>query len=79
MQYILPAGSSVTASDIKTDDPYNTYRVQGLTPGPIANPGAEAIGAVFTPETTDAQYFAVQGDGKTLFAVTNTEHLKISN
>ncbi|MBQ7936127.1 MAG: endolytic transglycosylase MltG [Clostridia bacterium] len=76
VQYILPAGSSVTASDIKTDDPYNTYRVQGLTPGPIANPGAEAIGAVFTPETTDAQYFAVQGDGKTLFAVTNTEHLK---
>jgi len=76
VQYILPAGTAVTANEIKTNDIYNTYRVQGLTPGPISNPGPAAIAAVLTPETTDAQYFAVQGNGKTLFAVTNAEHLK---
>ncbi|MBQ7936104.1 MAG: endolytic transglycosylase MltG, partial [Clostridia bacterium] len=74
--YILPAGSTVTAADIKTNDAYNTYRVQGLTPGPIANPGPEAIAAVLTPETTDARYFAVGQDGVTVFAVSNADHLK---
>ncbi len=76
VRYILPAGSTVGANEIKTDDIYNTYRVQGLTPGPIASPGPSAIGAVLSPETTDAQYFAVQGNGKTLFATTNAQHLK---
>lgn len=74
--YILPAGSVVSGSDIKTTDPYNTYRVAGLPSGPIANPTPEMFGAVLAPETTDAQYFAVQADGKTLFAVTQAEHLK---
>ena len=74
--YILPAGSTVASADIKTEDPYNTYRTQGLTPGPIANPDASVIAAVLVPEITDARYFAVGSDGVTVFAVTNADHLK---
>ncbi len=74
--YVLPAGSAVTATEIKINDPYNTYRWAGLTPGPISNPGADAIAAVLTPEWSDYKYFAVQGDGATLFAVDYATHLK---
>ena len=74
--YILPAGSVLTAADVKTTDPYNTYRVEGLPTGPISSPSLESLSAVLAPEATDAQYFAVEANGKTLFAVTEAEHLK---
>ncbi len=74
--YILPAGSAVTATDIKTEDAYNTYRAQGLPPGPISNPDGATIAAVLSPEGTDARYFAVGTDGATVFAVTHADHLK---
>ena len=73
--YVMPAGhGAVTSSDIRTNDPYNTYRAQGLPPGPIANPGAEAIAAVLNPEQNANLYFVTQGDGTVLFAADAATH-----
>lgn len=67
--YILPAGhGAVTANDVKTDDPYNTYRNAGLPTGPIANPGADAIAAVLNPAETADFYFVTPENGTSLFA-----------
>ncbi|MEV6381323.1 endolytic transglycosylase MltG [Streptomyces sp. NPDC051773] len=57
----------------RIDDPYNTYKVYGLPPGPIGNPGDEAIEGALEPAKGDWYYFVSLKD-KTLFAVTNAEH-----
>ncbi|MFP4561004.1 MAG: endolytic transglycosylase MltG [Thiohalorhabdus sp.] len=54
--------------------PYNTYRIDGLPPTPIANPGRAAIRAVCQPEDTDALYFVSRGDGTHVFSETLQEH-----
>ena len=43
--------------DLKTDTPYNTYLHDGLTPGPISNPGTEAVKAMLNPDSGDWLYF----------------------
>ncbi len=61
-----------------TDSPYNTYRVDGLPPGPICNPGLAAIEAVVNPESTDYLYFVANkraNDGSHVFALTFEEHM----
>ncbi|GAA0465040.1 endolytic transglycosylase MltG [Streptomyces stramineus] len=58
------------------DDPYNTYFYKGLTPGPIGNPGAEALKAAMDPEPGDWYYF-VSIDGKTRFTKNLQEHQKL--
>ena len=74
--YILPTGhGAVTASDIRTSDPYNTYRNSGLPKGPIANPSEEMILAVLDAEETKDLYFVTREDGEMFFAQTRTEHL----
>ncbi|WP_200300509.1 endolytic transglycosylase MltG [Streptomyces adelaidensis] len=55
------------------DDPYNTYKIKGLPPGPIDNPGHEAIEGALNPAKGDWYYFVSIKD-ETLFAVTNEEH-----
>lgn len=75
--YILPEGhGAVTSADIRATDPYNTYRNKGLAPGPITNPGADAIAAVLNPEKTTDLYFVAKSNGETLFAATQADHLK---
>ncbi len=69
-----PLGRSLTFADLKTDSPYNTYKVSGLPPGPIANPGTAAIAAVLQPDATDALYFVADGTGGHAFARTLREH-----
>ncbi|MFG3405253.1 endolytic transglycosylase MltG [Streptomyces sp. NPDC048142] len=73
--------SNIKISEAETqesEDPYNTYRKRGLTPGPISNPGADALGAALNPTTEGWLYFvATDGKHKTEFAKTYDEHLRL--
>jgi UPF0755 protein len=55
------------------DDPYNTYRIHGLPPGPIDNPGQDAIEAALHPAKGNWYYFVSVNENETLFAETNAE------
>ncbi|MCW5983081.1 MAG: endolytic transglycosylase MltG [Bryobacteraceae bacterium] len=50
-------------SDLDRASPYNTYRSPGLPPGPIANPGRDALAATLNPAETDYVYFVAKPDG----------------
>ncbi len=65
---------SLTRTDIETETPYNTYRIKGLPPGPIANPGRAALEAVLNPPSTEYLYFVADGTGGHAFATTLDEH-----
>jgi UPF0755 protein len=69
---------SLTYDDLAYPSPYNTYQVNGLPPGPIANPGMDSLRAVATPEETPFIFFRARcdGSGRHLFAVTYEEHLQ---
>ena len=69
-----PLGRALTRSDLRIESRYNTYRVRGLPPGPIANPGRAALAAVMNPAETDALYFVADGSGGHAFAKTLDEH-----
>ena len=63
--------------DTKADSPYNTYLNKGLPPGPISNPGMDAIIAALHPKATEYSYFLSDPDtGETVFAKTFEEHKK---
>ncbi len=64
----------VTRSDIERRSPYNTYLVKGLPPGPIGNPGAEALEAALHPAATQYLYFVARQDGTHQFSRTLEEH-----
>ncbi len=64
----------LTRADLDVDSPYNTYRVTGLPPTPIANPGRAAIAAVLDPLPTKDIYFVADGTGGHAFAETLAEH-----
>ncbi len=62
-------------SDInRTQSPYNTYLYAGLPPGPICNPGKDAIRAALWPTESDALYFVAKDDGRHDFSTTFKEH-----
>ncbi|MES2213325.1 MAG: endolytic transglycosylase MltG [Patescibacteria group bacterium] len=67
---------TLTASDLKIDSPYNTYKYAGLPPGPISNPGLESIDAALHPVQTDYLYFLTGKDGVMYYAKTFEEHKK---
>ncbi|MFJ5777960.1 endolytic transglycosylase MltG [Streptomyces sp. NPDC093094] len=59
------------------DNPYNTYYYRGLPPGPISNPGEDALKGALNP-TDDGWYYFISLDGKTSkFTRTNAEHQKL--
>ncbi|MEU5739814.1 endolytic transglycosylase MltG [Streptomyces tendae] len=71
----------ISESEINTNpDPYNTYYHRGLPPGPISNPGDEALQAALNP-TEDGWIYFVATDGvkKTEFAKTHDEFLKLKD
>lgn len=64
-----------TIEQTKTESPYNTYKYRDLPPGPIANPGLNAITAAIYPEKTDYVYFLSDPvAGQTIFSKTLEEH-----
>lgn len=69
-------GVTTTPEQRDSDSPYNTYKVKGLPPGPINNPGESAINAALSPADTDALYFVTVNleTGETKFANTLEEH-----
>ena len=69
-----PLGRGIRRSELDSGDPYNTYAVAGLPPGPIANPGREALAATIRPEGTDFLYFVADGTGGHAFSKTLAEH-----
>jgi UPF0755 protein len=67
-------GRRILKSELASDNPYNTYRHNGLPPGPIANPGKASIEAALDPAPSNALYFVAQGDGSSAFADTLEQH-----
>ncbi|MFG3499152.1 endolytic transglycosylase MltG [Streptomyces sp. NPDC047928] len=71
-QSTLDVGSVADLRKIK--DPYNTYDIKGLTPGPISNPGIQAVKSAMDPTPGPWYYFVSINENKTVFSVTNDEH-----
>lgn len=64
----------VSKADIKRPSPYNTYLNRGLPPGPIGNPGRDAVLAAMNPAKTDFLYFVARLDGTHQFSRNLAEH-----
>jgi UPF0755 protein len=56
------------------DNAYNTYKIEGLPPGPIASPGAASLRAVLEPAPSDYLFFVSKNDGHHVFSRTFAEH-----
>lgn len=69
-----PLGRGITKADIETKTAYNTYQINGLPPGPIANPGKAALEATFKPAKTNDLYFVADGTGGHAFSETLKDH-----
>lgn len=67
---------NITRRHLKTMTPYNTYRINGLPPTPIAMPSAAAIEAALHPEAGTSLYFVARGDGGHYFSDNLAEHQK---
>ncbi|MDR2386268.1 MAG: endolytic transglycosylase MltG [Deltaproteobacteria bacterium] len=78
--YGLPNfNGNLTRADLETKHAYNTYVINGLPPGPIANPGEEAIKAVLNPSPGKYLYFVSKNDGTHHFSETLAEHNRMVN
>jgi UPF0755 protein len=67
-------GRGLRQSELRSNTPYNTYVIDGLPPGPIANPGRAAIEAALHPAESRYLYFVADGTGGHVFAETLAEH-----
>lgn len=66
--------SQATAEDLKVDSLYNTYKYKGLPPGPIGNPGFDAIEAALQSTPNEYWYFLTDANGGVHYAKTFAEH-----
>ncbi|MBI3963636.1 MAG: endolytic transglycosylase MltG [Candidatus Kerfeldbacteria bacterium] len=67
--------ADLTPADLGTDSPYNTYRNQGLPPGPISNPGLSSFEAVADPLPNEFLYYLTARTGETIYSRTFEEHV----
>ncbi len=67
-------GRGITRSELDKYTPYNTYMVDGLPPGPIANPGRAALEAAANPLRSADLYFVADGTGGHVFSETLDQH-----
>ena len=75
IQYILETPRTLTLEDLQIDDPYNTYKYQGLPPGPISNQGLYSLRAALMPEETNYYFYALDPDtSRHHFSKTSAEH-----
>ena len=76
VNYVTGKGdASVSLDDSRIDSPYNTYQNLGLPPGPISNPGMNAILAVLNPTDSDDLYFLTTDEGDVIYAETFDQHV----
>jgi UPF0755 protein len=66
--------NNITRTDLQAPTKYNSYTNYGLPPGPISNPGRDAILAVINPAITKYIYFVSRNDGTTAFSETLAQH-----
>ncbi len=71
-----PLGRGIMKNEIEETTPYNTYAIAGLPPGPICNPGKDAIAAVLNPANSKDLYFVADGSGGHAFAETLDEQAR---
>jgi UPF0755 protein len=69
-------GRPIMKSEIEQHTPYNTYVIDGLPPGPIANPGRASLEATANPSRTKELYFVADGTGGHVFSENYAEHQK---
>jgi len=69
-------GRGILRSEISQPTPYNTYVIEGLPPGPIANPGRASIEAAANPARTKELFFVADGTGGHAFSETYDQHQK---
>jgi UPF0755 protein len=64
----------LTKADLRYDSPYNTYRYEGLPPGPISNPGLDSIVAALSPESSPYWFYLSDLDGNMHYAQNFDQH-----
>ena len=75
IQYIVPGKPRrLYNKHLKIDSPYNTYKYKGLPPGPINNPGIDAIKAAIYPAETKYLYFVSDLEGRHTFTYNSEQH-----
>jgi len=63
-----------THKDLQNPSPYNTYRIKGLPPGPISNPGLSSLKAALAPADVPYLFFVSKNDGSHEFSVDLADH-----
>jgi UPF0755 protein len=71
----VPLGHGLRVSELASDTPYNTYKISGLPPTPIGNPGRASLEAVLHPTAGDDLYFVADGTGGHVFSDNYADHL----
>ncbi len=76
-KWSLGSKKRLSFSDLKIDSPYNTYKITGMPPGPISNPGLDSIRAALEPQESEYWYYLSVDDGTTYFSKTFEQHTRL--